>query len=60
MGLKEKFKDALLERIYKIPIMETLQIRVLTLDEGYCETRIPRKPDSAPSHFDITSLGMSC
>ena len=45
MGLTEEFKGALLKRIYAIPIMETLQIEVLTLEEGYCETKIPRRPD---------------
>ncbi len=45
MPLTAETKDALLKRIYAIPIMETLKIEVLTLSEGYCETRIPRKPD---------------
>lgn len=45
MPLTADAKKALLKRIYAIPIMETLQIEVLTLDAGYCETRIPRKPD---------------
>ena len=45
MPLSADAKKALLKRIYAIPIMETLKIEVLTLDEGYCETRIPRKPD---------------
>jgi len=45
MVLSVKVKDALIKRIYTIPIMETLQIEVLSLEEGYCETQIPRKPD---------------
>jgi len=45
MPLAADFKAALLERIYAIPIMETLQIKVLSLEEGYCETRLPRKRD---------------
>jgi len=45
MALSAEIKAALLQRIYAIPIMETLQIEVLSLAEGYCETKIPRKPD---------------
>ena len=45
MALTEEFKTALLKRIYAIPIMETLQVEVLTVAEGYCETKVPRKPD---------------
>ncbi len=45
MALSAEIKAALLKRIYAIPIMETLQIEVLSLAEGYCETKIPRKPD---------------
>jgi uncharacterized protein (TIGR00369 family) len=45
MTLSAEVKDALLKRICAIPIMETLKIEVLALAEGYCETKIPRKPD---------------
>ena len=43
MALSAEVKEALLKRIYAIPIMETLQIEVLSLAEGYCETKLPRK-----------------
>jgi uncharacterized protein (TIGR00369 family) len=43
MALSAEIKAALLKRIYAIPIMETLQIEVLSLSEGYCETKLPRK-----------------
>ena len=43
MTLSAEVKDALLKRIYAIPIMETLQIEVLSLSGGYCETKLPRK-----------------
>ncbi|MCP3953441.1 MAG: PaaI family thioesterase, partial [Desulfobacterales bacterium] len=45
MALSAELKDTLLKRIYAIPIMETLQIEVIALAEGYCKTKIPRKPD---------------
>jgi len=45
MALSADFEAALLKRIYAIPIMETLQINVLALAEGFCETRLPRKLD---------------
>jgi uncharacterized protein (TIGR00369 family) len=45
MTLSADFEEALLKKIYAIPIMETLKIEVLALAEGYCETKIPRKPD---------------
>ncbi len=43
MALSADFEEVLLKRIYAIPIMETLQIEVLSLAEGYCETKLPRK-----------------
>lgn len=45
MALSADFEAALLKRVYAIPIMETLQIKVLSIAEGFCETRLPRKLD---------------
>ncbi len=45
MALSADPEAALLKRIYAIPIMETLQIKVLSIAEGFCETRLPRKLD---------------
>jgi hypothetical protein len=36
--------DAILARNIKIPIVDTLRISILTLCEGYCETRVARQP----------------
>lgn len=41
--LSEKFKKALITRISKIPIVDTLKIDITVLDEGYCELKIPLK-----------------
>lgn len=35
--------DAILARVSKIPIFETLKISILAMAEGYCEVRVPRK-----------------
>ena len=38
-----ELEDAILARINKIPIVKTLQMRVVTFDDGYCEVNVPRK-----------------
>ncbi len=44
MALSEDFKSSIINRIKSIPIVDTLQMEVLSLAKGYCEIRIPRKP----------------
>ncbi len=41
--LSPEFQRAILERIRKIPIVDTLQIEIVSLQDGYCEARVPRK-----------------
>jgi len=41
--LSEKIKKEILTRIQKIPIVDTLQIQVVSFSDGYCETRVARK-----------------
>jgi uncharacterized protein (TIGR00369 family) len=41
--LSADLRDAILARIAKIPIVKTLQMEILALEEGLCETRAPRK-----------------
>jgi len=41
--LSSTLQDAILSRIKEIPIVDTLQIEVVSLSDGYCETRVPRK-----------------
>ncbi len=41
--LDNAFRDRLFERVYKIPIMETMKLEVIDLKAGYCEIRAPRK-----------------
>jgi uncharacterized protein (TIGR00369 family) len=41
--LDKAFRDSLFERVYKIPIMETMKLEVMDLKAGYCEIRAPRK-----------------
>ena len=36
--------EAILRRIMRIPIVETLQMKILSLSDGCCETMAPRKP----------------
>lgn len=44
MEISPKLEKDILARINKIPIMETLQIKIVSLAEGFCETRVARKP----------------
>lgn len=39
-----KLRQAILDRIRKIPIVKTLQLEVVALSEGYSEVKVPRKP----------------
>jgi len=39
----EEMKKALLNRIQKIPIVDTLQMQIIAFSDGYCEARVPRK-----------------
>jgi hypothetical protein len=36
-------KEAILRRIMRIPIVETLQMKIISLSDGRCETVAPRK-----------------
>jgi uncharacterized protein (TIGR00369 family) len=44
MTLTVEIQKEILARINKIPIVDTLQIKVVSLSDGYCETQVPRKP----------------
>jgi len=41
--LSPDLQNAILTRIKKIPIVDTLQLEILSLSDGYCEARAPRK-----------------
>ncbi len=41
--LSSDLKEAILRRITQIPIVDTLQIRIISLSDGYCEAMAPRK-----------------
>jgi uncharacterized protein (TIGR00369 family) len=41
--LDKAFRDSLFERVYKIPIMETMKLHVTDIKAGHCELRAPRK-----------------
>ena len=41
--LPDNVRDAILARIAKIPIVKTLHMDIIALEEGTCETRAPRK-----------------
>ena len=43
MKLSSELKSDILTEINKIPIVETLKIRIISLADGYCETKVPRK-----------------
>ncbi|MBT8358797.1 MAG: PaaI family thioesterase [Desulfobacterales bacterium] len=43
MGLSLKLKSDIITEINKIPIVDTLKIEIITLDDGYCETKVQRK-----------------
>ena len=36
-------KEAILRRVMRIPIVETLQMQIISFSDGYCETMAPRK-----------------
>lgn len=36
-------REALLARIHAVPIVATLEMEIVALDEGSCSTRVPRK-----------------
>ena len=41
--LSEDDKELVLKRIKSVPILETLEMEVVALRDGYCETKVPRK-----------------
>lgn len=42
--LSSDMKEAILRRVMRIPIVETLQMKIISFSDGYCETMAPRKP----------------
>ena len=43
MKLSPKLKRDILAEINKIPIVDTLKIQIISLADGYCETKVQRK-----------------
>ena len=41
--LTDALHDDILERIKKIPIVDFLQMEVVSLSEGFCEVKVPRR-----------------
>jgi uncharacterized protein (TIGR00369 family) len=41
--LSPELRTAILERIKQIPIVTTLQFKIISLSDGYCEATVPRK-----------------
>ncbi len=41
--LSSQLENAILARTNKIPIVKTLQLKVISLCDGYCEVNVPRK-----------------
>ncbi len=41
--LSPDLQNAILTRIKKIPIVDTLQLEIISLADGYCEVKAPRK-----------------
>ncbi|HSB06622.1 MAG TPA: PaaI family thioesterase [Thermodesulfobacteriota bacterium] len=41
--LPSDLQRAILTRIKKIPIVTTLQLKIISLSDGYCEVKVPRK-----------------
>ncbi len=41
--LSSDLKEAILKRVMRIPIVDTLQLKILSLTDGRCETVAPRK-----------------
>jgi uncharacterized protein (TIGR00369 family) len=44
MELSPEFKNNILAVINKIPIVDTLEMQIVALADGYCETKVQRKP----------------
>jgi uncharacterized protein (TIGR00369 family) len=44
MKISSKLEKEILARTNKIPIMDTLQIKVVSLAKGFCETHVARRP----------------
>ncbi len=43
MELSPERKNDILTETNKIPIVDTLKIKIISLADGYCETEVPRK-----------------
>lgn len=43
MELSPELKNNILSEIKKIPIVDTLKIQIISLFDGFCETKVPRK-----------------
>ena len=43
MELSQELKNDILTEINKIPIVDTLKIQIISLADGYCETKVPRE-----------------
>jgi uncharacterized protein (TIGR00369 family) len=43
MALSPELKNEILKVINKIPIVDTLEIHIVSLGEGYCEAKVQRK-----------------
>lgn len=41
--LSTELQDAIIKRIKKIPIVDTLDMKIISLSDGYCEVSVPRK-----------------
>ncbi len=38
-----ELEQEILDRIQKIPIVDTLQMKIVSMSDGYCEASVPRK-----------------
>jgi len=43
MEISSDLKKDILAEIHKIPIVDTLEIQIVSLADGHCETKVPRK-----------------
>jgi uncharacterized protein (TIGR00369 family) len=41
--LEQEFRDRIIDRVNKIPIMSTMKLEVINLKAGYCELKAPRQ-----------------
>ena len=41
--VSKSLQDSIMNRINQIPIVSTLRMKIVTLSDGYCETRVPRE-----------------